>query len=175
MHGRQVMTNIYHIVHFTHDDSIYVNFEGCNFHCKGCLLKRTMWDCHLADYFQRRLQAIKDFRRLSVSEFESIIKKLDARRAVLGGGEPTLDEELPEVIELLSGRNIETHLLTNGQNLNESARGYNEGQLQGQRMHLSDHLAGSIPLTLSGVPLCFLICHDDEGSLSIGLVPGFHS
>lgn len=113
------MTNIYHIARYTYDNSIYVHFQGCNFRCKGCLLKQTMWDCHLADDVQRHLQAIKDFRRLSLSEFKTVVKKLNVKRAVLGGEEPTLDEELPDVIDLLNDLDIKTHLLTNGYILNE--------------------------------------------------------
>ncbi|MBE0512958.1 radical SAM protein [Candidatus Bathyarchaeota archaeon] len=113
------MTNIYHIVRYTYDNSIYVHFQGCNFRCKGCLLKQTIWDCHLTDDVQRRLQAIKDFRQLSLSEFKTVVKKLNVKIAILGGGEPTLDEELPDVIDLLNGLDIETRLLTNGHILNE--------------------------------------------------------
>jgi pyruvate-formate lyase-activating enzyme len=112
------MTNIYHIARFTHDDSIYVHFQGCNFQCKGCLLKQTIWDCHLTNDVQLKLQAIKDVRLLSLNEFETIVKALDVKRAVLGGGEPTLDPQLPDIIDLLDDLDIETHLLTNGHILN---------------------------------------------------------
>lgn len=115
----EVMTNIYHIAHYTYDKSIYVHFQGCNFRCKGCLLAQTMWDCHLDDVVQRRLQAIKDPKRLSLSELETYVKKLDAKIAVLGGGDPTVDKELPAVIDLLNCLDIKTHLLTNGHILDE--------------------------------------------------------
>jgi pyruvate-formate lyase-activating enzyme len=113
------MTNIYHIARYTYDNSIYVQFQGCNFQCKGCIRKQTTWDNHLADDVQHRLQTIKDFRRLSLSEFKTIVKKLNVKRAVLGGEEPTLDEELPDVIDLLNDLDIKTHLLTNGHILNK--------------------------------------------------------
>jgi len=41
-----------------------------------------MWDCHLADEVQRHLQAIKDFRQLSLSEFKTVVKKLDVKIAI---------------------------------------------------------------------------------------------
>ncbi|MGQ9718854.1 MAG: radical SAM protein [Nitrososphaerales archaeon] len=113
------MTNIYHIAHHTHDNSIYVFFQGCNFQCKGCILKQSIWDCHLKDDIQRDLQAINDFRRLSLSEFRTIVKEINVKRAVLGGGEPTLDKELPNVIGMLNALDVKTHLLTNGYILNE--------------------------------------------------------
>lgn len=113
------MTNIYHIARYIYDNSTYVHFQGCNFHCKGCLLKKIIWDCHLSDDVRCHLQSIKNIRRLSLSEFETIIKKLNVDRAVLGGGEPTIDKELLDVIELLNRLHIETHILTNGYILNE--------------------------------------------------------
>jgi len=113
------MTNIYHIAHH-HDNSIYVFFQGCNFQCKGCILKQLIWDCHLNDADQHDLQAIKDLKKLSLNEFRAIVKEIDVRRAVLGGGEPTLDKELTDIISMLNALDVETHLLTNGYILNEN-------------------------------------------------------
>ncbi|MGB9659010.1 MAG: radical SAM protein [Nitrososphaerales archaeon] len=114
------MTNIYHIAHHTHDNSIYVFFQGCNFQCKGCILKQLIWDCHLNDEDQHALQAIKDLRRLSLNEFRAIVKEIDVKRAILGGGEPTLDKELLDIISMLTALDVKTHLLTNGYILNEN-------------------------------------------------------
>ncbi|MEM2955243.1 MAG: radical SAM protein [Nitrososphaerales archaeon] len=108
------MTNIYHITHHAHDNSIYVFFQGCNFQCKGCILKQLIWDCHLKDNIQRELQAINDLRKLSLDGFKIIVKGLNVKRAVLGGGEPTLDKELPDIISMLNALDVKTHLLTNG-------------------------------------------------------------
>jgi len=113
------MTNIYQITHYTYDNAIHVLFQGCNFQCKGCYIKDRKWDFHLPDDVQRHLQTIKDFRRLSLSEFKTIVKRLNVERAILGGEEPTLDEELPDVIDLLNGLGIKTLLTTNGHILNE--------------------------------------------------------
>jgi pyruvate-formate lyase-activating enzyme len=113
------MTNIYHITHYTYDNSIYVLFQGCNFQCKGCYIKQTKGDYHLPEDIQRHLQTIRNFRRLSLSEFETIVKRLNVKRAILGGEEPTLDEELPDVIDILNRLGIKTLLTTNGHSLNE--------------------------------------------------------
>ena len=113
------MTNIYNITQHTHDNTIYVSFQECNFQCKGCYLADTIWYYHLPDDVRRRLQTIKDFRQLSLSEFETIVKRLNTKNAILGGAEPTLDEELPDVIDLLNGFDIRTLLTTNGHILNE--------------------------------------------------------
>jgi pyruvate-formate lyase-activating enzyme len=78
-----------------------------------------VWDCHLKDDDQHALQAIKDFRRLSLSEFRTMIKEINVKRAVLGGGEPTIDKELPDIIGMLNTLDVQTHLLTNGYILNE--------------------------------------------------------
>ncbi|MCP8321402.1 MAG: radical SAM protein, partial [archaeon] len=43
---------------------------------------------------------------------------IDVKRAVLGGGEPTLDKELLDIIGMLNALNVKTHLLTNGYILN---------------------------------------------------------
>lgn len=116
------MTNIYNITYYTNDDSIYVLFQGCNFHCKGCYIKDTKVDYHLPNDVQRRLQIIRDFRLLSLSEFKNIVEELSVnsvKGAVLGGEEPTLDGELPYVIDVLNHFGIETLLTTNGSVLDE--------------------------------------------------------
>ncbi|NWG09702.1 MAG: radical SAM protein [Nitrososphaerales archaeon] len=114
-----MMTNIYHMVYHTHDNSIYISFEGCNFRCIGCLLKQSIWDCHLADNVQHKLQAVNNVERLSLGEFRTIVERFDVKRAVLGGAEPTLDKELIKVIDSLNTLDIKTDLLTNGYILNE--------------------------------------------------------
>jgi pyruvate-formate lyase-activating enzyme len=53
-----------------------------------------------------------------LDEFETTVKRLKVKRATLGGGEPTLDPELPDLVELLEGLGIKTLLITNGHILN---------------------------------------------------------
>ncbi len=114
------MTNIYHIVHFTYDNSLYIFFKGCNFQCKGCILKQSIWDCHISNREKRLLQATTRLKLLSLNKFKALIKELNVERAVLGGGEPTIDKQLPNIINLLNAFNIESHLLTNGFILNKN-------------------------------------------------------
>jgi pyruvate-formate lyase-activating enzyme len=111
------MTNIYHIVYFEEDKSAYIFFKGCNFACKGCILKLSPWDCHLPVNLYLKLQKYSAFQTLSLSELSFIIGELKVERAVLGGAEPTLDKELTNVVGLLRDRGIYTILLTNGYNL----------------------------------------------------------
>jgi pyruvate-formate lyase-activating enzyme len=131
------MTRIYNITQYTNDDSIYVLFEGCNFQCKGCYIQETKYDYHLPIDVRNRLKKSKGFGQLSLDEFEIIIKRLRVKRAVLGGGEPTLDPELPAVVELLEGLGVKTLLTTNGHALNEKLIGkLEEAGLSGIRMSI---------------------------------------
>lgn len=117
------MTNIYNITYYTNDNSSYVLFKGCNFHCKGCYIKDTRVDYHLPEDVRHSLQTIGNFKPLSLNEFkntiEDVLKKFDVKEAVLGGEEPTLDAELPSVIDAFTQCGIKTHLTTNGSLLNE--------------------------------------------------------
>lgn len=112
------LTNIYHIVLFENDQSLYIFFKGCNFNCKGCILKLSPWDCHIPTNIHSKLQNY-NIETLSLSQFESIIGRLMVEKAILGGGEPTIDGKLEYVINLLNSYNIHTILLTNGYNLNQ--------------------------------------------------------
>jgi len=117
------MTNIYNITYYTNDNSVYILFKGCNFHCKGCYIKDSVVDYHLPDDVKRRLRMARNFNPLTLGQFkdvfEDILKKFDVKEAVLGGEEPTLDTELLNVIDVLTQFGIRTLLTTNGSNLNE--------------------------------------------------------
>lgn len=114
-------TKIYHVVLFDYDNSLYVFFRGCNFACRGCILRSTPWDCHIPEEDARRLSSldVELLRTLTLSELERIVVATGAERAVLGGGEPTVDPSLPRVVELLKGYGVHTVLLTNGHALDE--------------------------------------------------------
>lgn len=131
------MTNIYNITHYASSNSIYVLFKGCNFQCKGCFIKDTKWDYHLADDVRKHFQATKDVELLSLSEFETIVKGLNVKQAVLGGEECTVDEELPNVVDLLTSLGIKTLVTTNGHCLNEELiEELEEAGLSGARMSI---------------------------------------
>ncbi|HEX59501.1 MAG TPA: radical SAM protein, partial [Methanomicrobia archaeon] len=114
-------TKIYHVVLFDYDRSLYVFFKGCNFACRGCILRSTPWDCHIPEEDARRLSSldVELLRTLTLSELERIVVATGAERAVLGGGEPTVDPALPRVVELLKGYGVRIVLLTNGHALGE--------------------------------------------------------
>lgn len=101
-------------MHFTHDNSLYIFFHGCNFHCLGCILKLSPWDCHLTTDIRRRLESLTSLRTLNFYEMQKVIEPLGVRRVVLGGGEPTIDEEIVDIVMWLNSVGIRTILLTNG-------------------------------------------------------------
>ena len=113
------MTRIYHIVRFTYDNSLYIFFHGCNFHCLGCILKLSPWDCHLTSEYRRQLESLASVRTLNLNEMQKVIEPLGVRRVVLGGGEPTIDEEIVDIVMWLNSVGIRTILLTNGYALNK--------------------------------------------------------
>lgn len=119
MESLKELTNIYHIVLFENDQSIYVFFKGCNFTCKGCILKISPWDCHISKDIHSKLQKC-DIKFLSLSQLNSIIESLKVKKVILGGGEPTIDDKLESIIQLLNNYGIDTILLTNSYNLNQS-------------------------------------------------------
>lgn len=112
------MTNVYHIVFFTRDKSIYAFFKGCNFRCKGCILKLSPWDIHLPAAARSRLEGLKGVSALSLTRLGELLSSLEVKEAVLGGGEPTVDAELPSILKLLDEHGVRSILLTNGYNLN---------------------------------------------------------
>ncbi len=114
------MTNIYHIVYFSYDDSIYVYFKGCNFQCKGCIINISPWDNHLPQDVHSRLPPIEDVDTLSLADLDSLLGSVNSRRAILTGGEPTFDDELPNVVKFLTESDVKTILFTNGDLLDGS-------------------------------------------------------
>jgi pyruvate formate lyase activating enzyme len=108
-------TDIFHLVYFDYDRSCYFHFYNCNFRCLGCLRKISLWDCHLKEDEIKKCE-FKGF--LNLKELENVVQKLkiefNLRKAVLGGGEPTTDKNLLEVISLLKNFDLDITLLTNG-------------------------------------------------------------
>lgn len=119
-------------MHFTYDNSLYMFFRGCNFDCAGCILKLSAWDCHLTADIRSQLESLIDVRTLNFNEMQKIIEPLGVDRAVLGGGEPTIDPEIVDIVRWLNSIGVKTILLTNGYALSEDrvreleANGLNE-------------------------------------------------
>jgi len=106
-------TRIHHITYHDKFRSLYVQFRDCNFKCKGCIRRNSLWDEHLPLEELERLKRLKIVETMSLDEFENLIKKLDVSYAVLGGGEPTVDPLLPMIVEILSKHGVNAILLTN--------------------------------------------------------------
>jgi len=83
-------------------------------------LKLSRWDIHLPQEVQEGLKPLKGHDPLSLRGFEDIVESSEARRAVLGGGEPTVDRHLPDIVRILSSYGVETVLLTNAHALNRN-------------------------------------------------------
>lgn len=119
-------------MYFTYDNSLYMFFRGCNFNCVGCILKLSAWDCHLTADIRSQLDSLIGVRTLNFKEMQKIIEPLGVDRVVLGGGEPTIDAEIVDVVRWLNSIGVKTILLTNGYALSEDrvreleANGLNE-------------------------------------------------
>ncbi len=119
------MTHVYHITKFP-DLSSYLFFYGCNWDCEFCILKKSKYDIHAEKIETRRI------RFLSTDEILKILKDNGINEVFLGGGEPTIDPSLIDLMELLKKNGIKINILTNGENLNEKI------------VYLADRIAFSI-------------------------------
>ncbi len=112
--------NVYHITYSPRVGIVHLHFWGCNLNCRACLLKKELYDCHLAEtktgiFNKERKNAETPERFLSLQEVMKILQGLAVRTVVLMGAEPTTDPELPQLAEAIhkefGSYNI---LLTNG-------------------------------------------------------------
>lgn len=88
-------TNVYHIIYYTADKSVSIFFWGCNFSCTGCIRKLDVLDYHLKDTDKKSKKIVF----LDSREVIERVKKLEPKRVVFRGWEPTLDPELPKLAE----------------------------------------------------------------------------
>ncbi len=109
-----MITRIYHITKFL-DHSSYIFFNGCNWDCDFCIMKKYKFDIHLPE------SQISNFnlKFLSVEDVVNILKENKIIEVFLGGGEPTIDPALIELLERLKFHNIKINILTNGELLND--------------------------------------------------------
>jgi pyruvate formate lyase activating enzyme len=112
--------NIYHITHSPRVGITHLHFWGCNLSCRACLLRKELYDCHLAETKEGIFNPAREGPRapgrfLSQEEVMRILGKLEVRQVVLMGAEPTTDRQLPLLTEALheefGSYNV---LLTNG-------------------------------------------------------------
>jgi len=115
----EALTNVYHITYFEYGRVAETYFRGCNYDCKGCSTKSSDWDLHLKGNV-RSFPSVAEVPLLSLSDFSALIASTDAEIVVLsGGGEPTMDRELPLVIRRVKDLGKQAILITNGHLINE--------------------------------------------------------
>jgi len=107
------MTHVYHITAFP-DKSSYLFFYGCNWDCDFCILKKNKYDIHLESYKD------KEIKFLSVNEVLNILKKNGIVEVFLGGGEPTIDPDLENLMIKMKENGIRINVLTNGELLTKN-------------------------------------------------------
>ncbi len=97
--------NIYHITYAPEDESLYLHFWGCNMHCRGCLCKVQVYDCHLKEtenINEKGRESINTtVKFLSFHQVFEIIKVLKFNKVIFMGMEPSLDPELPGLAKAL--------------------------------------------------------------------------
>lgn len=102
------------MVYFDYDSSAYIHFYNCNFRCLGCIRRLSVWDCHLPSEIISRL-SFRGF--LSYRDLEALIRELIStygiEKAVLGGGEPTIDPSIVKILKMLKGYDLDVKILTN--------------------------------------------------------------
>jgi pyruvate formate lyase activating enzyme len=112
--------NVYHITYAPAVGTVHLHFWGCNLNCRACLLKKEMYDCHLAEIkngiFKNAGKSLKSPERfLDLGEVVQILGKLEVRKVIFMGAEPAIDLQLPQLLEALH-REFRSYniLLTNG-------------------------------------------------------------
>ena len=105
--------NVYHITYAPKVKTVHIYFDGCNFDCLGCIRKKTFHDVHLKN------EPKKEICYSSLDEVLKILGGIGVEKAILMGGEPTIDPELPALTEKLHDFGIYSVLLTNGHVLSE--------------------------------------------------------
>ena len=112
--------NVYHIAYAPTVGTVHLHFWGCNLSCRGCLLSKEIYDCHLVEtkdglFSGARQSSQPPERFLELEEVMQILGKLEIRRVIFMGAEPAIDPQLPRLSEALyrefGSYNI---LLTNG-------------------------------------------------------------
>lgn len=112
--------NVYHITYAPMVKTVHLHFWGCNLICRACLLKKEIYDCHLAETRDGIFKGIKKRpqipeRFLDLAEVMQILGKLGVSRVVFMGAEPAIDRQLPQLAGALHREFVSYNiLLTNG-------------------------------------------------------------
>ncbi|MGC8496848.1 MAG: radical SAM protein [Thermoplasmata archaeon] len=109
-----MITRIYHITKFQ-DNSSYIFFNGCNWNCNFCIMKKYKFDIHWSEKQDLDL----NLKYLSVEDAIEILRKNKIMEVFLGGGEPTIDPSLKDFLKILKSEEIRINILTNGELLEQ--------------------------------------------------------
>ncbi|MGP3668026.1 MAG: radical SAM protein [Candidatus Bathyarchaeota archaeon] len=113
-------TNIYHIIFFTKRRVLGLLFKNCNFNCLGCINKLSPWSPSLPKNVQEKLKP-QPLKTLSLERLKQILPQFsDVKIVLLSGQEPTLDPNLPKIVEMLSHHGLGIILETNAYCLDEN-------------------------------------------------------
>ncbi len=117
---RDQPTNVYHLTYSPGYGIACLYFWGCNLRCRACLLKKEIYDCHLAEtrerIFDPNVKAEgepKEF--LNLEQLKTLLLGLEVEQVILMGAEPSIDPALPSIVEWLHVElGTRNTLLTNG-------------------------------------------------------------
>jgi pyruvate-formate lyase-activating enzyme len=118
-----MLTTVYNLAFAESTKQAYLHFWGCNIQCKGCILRKVLYDSML-DRNMRLFLA--EPRGITVPprrfmDFDSVIDtlvKLGAKSVLFEGQEASLDPTMPAIAETLHRKLSTTNiLLTNGLNM----------------------------------------------------------
>ena len=103
-------TNIYHITYTPEIKFSDLFFWDCNMECRGCLCKREIYDFLLKENLPAYLKdppkeiAKPPERFLDFEEVMQILGKLEVKKVMMGGMEPTIDPQYPQLTKALHDR-----------------------------------------------------------------------
>lgn len=83
---------------------VYVHYaltDRCNLRCRPC----SIW---------KRQDQIRELPLADIADLADVIKNLGTIAVSLGGGEPAMREDLPEIVRIFLDRKLRTRVLTNG-------------------------------------------------------------
>lgn len=104
--------NIYHITYSPSNETASLYFWGCNFSCRGCIRKKMVSDSHLE---RCSVPVKKQPHFLAIERVIDALKKVEPKRVLFMGGEPTIDPKFADLAKSIHNEfrayNI---LLTNG-------------------------------------------------------------
>ena len=87
-----------------HDRPIYAHFavtDKCDLRCKAC----SIW---------RREEPAKELTIDQIRELAAVLKTMGSIHVSLGGGEPVIRNDLPEILDIFNQTGLRTRVLTNG-------------------------------------------------------------